>query len=160
MPNYNKATHQQRHGSRTASLDQVLDSLQALLDHDRHIFNPARPEQPAPLRIPEPFADLPAEQYDDPLTLDEDPVVSENLPDIPVLDEIIVLGADNPNRQEVEDMLVTLRGELDGIVDEIIQDTRKRLQKLNAEGDKNSAQQHLEDNLQRFLREINSRNIL
>ena len=159
MPNYNEATHQQ-HGSGSESLEQVLDSLQAVLDHNRHILKPARPRQAMPLQAPEPFAGLPAEQYDDPLCLDEQSVSNEDLFDIPVLDEIIAMSGETVSKQEIDDMLTCLHGELDSIVDEIMQDTRQRLQTLDADAGKDAAKQHLENNLQRFLRELTSRNTL
>jgi len=140
------------------SLDCVLNSLQSLLDHSRH-----RPHHvlSAPLQsLPEPFSNQPAEQYDDPLILDDEapgPVGQLMQQDIPVLRDVISpleeLHSQNaPSTADIEHTLSELRAELGGIVADVILDAREHLQRQEA-----SSQEIMETGLKHFLHDLTLR---
>ncbi|WP_126454014.1 hypothetical protein [Sulfuriflexus mobilis] len=149
------------HTATEESLEQVLNSLQHLLEQNHFAAPAEKPDDDTSLtQAVEPFADLPAEQYDDPLYPDNgeapSPLQAEvdnsDDIDIPILDDIIFNGlADDPRlRGEAEPLLKQLRDELNGIVDGIMAEARQQLESGQPLPEENS--------LQRFLRELRQKN--
>ncbi|MDT8403631.1 hypothetical protein [Sulfuriflexus sp.] len=151
----------QGHNSPPESLEQVLSSLQNILEHKRFPFaEEGSNHGPAAEALPEPFSEQPAELYDDPLYLDEDsspPLPAEDTVEdemqIPVLDDVIFrdLPAAASQGNEIEALLLQLRSELDVIVDDIVDEARQQFES----GD---SPVPAENSLQRFLRELGQRN--
>ena len=122
------------------SLDNVLNSLETLLGHHRQ----ARQQ-----RLHEPYSNQPAEQYDDPLILEESPasVVREVMPQkIPVLKDVVRTA---PSTDKI---LNELRLLLSDIVDDIMLDARDHLQDQHG-----NSQQVMETSLKQFLHELTER---
>jgi hypothetical protein len=156
--NLNDDNRQDRH-SAPESLEQVLSSLQNMLEQKRFPFSSEQDKtNPVLEPVPEPFSEQPAELYDDPLFLDDDSIpllqpedaVNDDM-HIPVLDDIIFKGLANDAGQgsDIELQLKQLRSELDAIVDDIMDEARQQFES----GDSPPA----ENSLQRFLRELGQR---
>lgn len=146
----------QSRNSAPESLEQVLSSLQNILEHKRFPFSSEQDKtNPVSEPVPEPFAEQAAELYDDPLSLDDDNIpllrpedaVNDDV-HIPVLDDIVFKGqsADSSRDNEVESQLKQLRSELDAIVDDLMDEARQQFES----GDIPPA----ENSLQRFLRKL------
>ncbi|MCK4742376.1 MAG: hypothetical protein KAT25_01005 [Sulfuriflexus sp.] len=127
------------------SLESVLNSLQNLIDSNRHrpahsLVNPT---------IPEPFNQQTAE----PLVTKTS--VTEMLQQhIPVLNDVISEQSDEPSSQpisaaQIEKTLNELREELSGIVANIMLETREQLEKQET-----SSQEVLETSLKHFIHEL------
>lgn len=139
------------------SLGQVLNSLQNIIEHKRFPFSDEQDKsRPILDKLVEPFSEQAGELYDDPLYPDDGNISSaqDDDIDIPVLDDIIFKGLENDLSQsaEIESQLKQLRAELDAIVGDIMNDARQQFES----GDSLSP---AENNLQRFLRELDQRNL-
>ena len=143
------------------SLESVLSSLQNLLDHNQQLpehtlFNTGAPHY----AIHEPFSHQQAEQYDDPLILEEitPSQVLEAVPrDIPVLKNIVHRSPDiekmaSAPAVDMEKTLNELRAELSDIVSDIMLDAREHLQGQDAD-----SQEVMETSLKHFLHDLTSR---
>jgi hypothetical protein len=149
--------NRQGRNSAPESLEQVLSSLQNILEHKRFAFSSEQDKTSHDLEpVPEPFSEQTAELYDDPLDLDDDNIpllqpeaaVNDDM-HIPVLDDIIYKGPpddDSSRGNQVESQLKQLRSELDAIVDDLMDEARQQFES----GDMPPA----ENSLQRFLRKL------
>jgi len=133
------------------SLENVLTSLQDVLEHNRH-YSQSTASQPDY----EPFSNQQAEQHDDPLVLDEP--ASNNITEIlqqhiPVLNDIISTPNTLPLAEaDIEKTLNTLRTELNGIVADVMLDARDHLEKQYF-----SSQEVMETSLKQFMQELMNR---
>jgi len=143
------------------SLEGILSSLQALLDHNQKhpqhtLFNTNAPHYP----VHEPFSNQLAEQYDDPMILEEIapcPVHAVVTTPIPVLKNVVHRSAKiekliTPPAVDVEKILNELRAELSDIVADIMIDAREHLQAHDAD-----SQEIMQTSLKRFLHDLTSR---
>jgi hypothetical protein len=148
--------NRQGRNSAPESLEQVLSSLQNILEHRRFPFSSEQDKtSPALEPVPEPFSEQAAELYDDPLDLDDNNIpllqpedaINDDL-HIPVLDDIIFKGeADDSSRgHEVESQLRQLRSDLEALVEDIMDEARQQFES----GDTQPA----ENSLQSFLRKL------
>jgi len=131
------------------SLENVLNSLQSVLEHNRHYA-----QQLTNQSSYEPFSNQPAEQYDDPLVLDEPPAKASQVlqQHIPVLHDVIDTNAtpsQPPSPPDIEKTLNELRVELSGLVADIMIDARQHLEQLDV-----SSQEVMETSMKRFLHDI------
>jgi len=131
------------------SLENVLNSLQNVLEHNRY-----HSQQITNQPNYEPYSNQPAEQYDDPLVLDEPAAsVTEALQQhIPVLHDVIETDDTPPTHlapADIEKSLNTLRTELNGLVADIMIDARQHLEQLDA-----TSQEVMDASTKRFLRDI------
>lgn len=124
------------------SLENVLNSLETLLDHDQQVprhtlFNSHAPQY----AVREPFSNQPAEQYDDPLILEEivtNPAYTVSPRKIPVLKNVVrpvrdIHLAASTNKLDVENTLNELRAELADIVTNVMLDAREHLKDHDAD---------------------------
>jgi len=133
------------------SLESVLNSLQNLIDNNRH-----RPAHSLVNKtVSEPLSSKATEQFIEPLILETS--MTEILQQhIPVLNDVISEPADETSPQpitkaQIEKTLNELRTELSGIVAEIMLETREHLEKQEA-----PSQEILESSLKHFLHEIST----
>lgn len=142
------------HAAAPDSLESVLNSLQNLLDSNRHRPSHSLINQSMPA-ISESFNNQPTEQYDAPLDLETS--VTEMLQQhIPVLNDVIGEQADELSPQpiseaQIEKTLNELRTELSGIVAEIMLETREHLEKQET-----PSQEIIETSLKHFLDELST----
>jgi hypothetical protein len=163
MSQQDDSRNDDRQGRNSApeSLEQVLSSLQNILEHKRFPFSSEQDETvPALEPVPEPFSEQAAELYDDPLDLDDDNIpllqpedVIKDDVHIPVLDDIIYKGQPNDSSQgnEVESQLKQLRSELEAIVDDLMDEARQQFESGDTLPTENS--------LQRFLHKLGQRGL-
>jgi len=138
------------HHAAPNSLENVLNSLQSVLKHNRD-----HAQQDLSQSNYEPYSNQPAEQYDDPLILDEP--LTDNVPEmlqqhIPVLNDVIERDTISPAPAAVgniDDTLNELRTELNGMVANIMIDARHHLEQTDI-----SSQEVIETSLKDFLREL------
>lgn len=129
------------------SLENVLNSLQNVLEHHRYHSQPVSNQANY-----EPFSNQPAEQYDDPLVLDEPEVLTSvtemRQQHIPVLNDVIETD-EKSTSPDIEKTLNELRIELSGILADIMIDARQHLEQCDA-----SSQDVMETSMKRFLHDI------
>jgi len=142
------------------SLENVLHSLETLLDHNNQapqhaLFNNRAPHYAAY----EPYSNQPAEQYDDPLVLEEiaPSRIYEVAQNIPVLKNVVhairpTLPAQATTDFDMEKTLNELRAELTDIVSDIMLDAREHLQDQPS-----NSQEVMETSLKQFLHDLTSR---
>jgi len=137
------------HAAAPDSLESVLNSLQNLLDNNRHRPTHSLVSASMPA-ISESFNNQTA-----PLDLGTN--VTEMLQQhIPVLNDVISKQVDESSPQpiskaQIEKILNELRSELSGIVAEIMLETREHLEKQEA-----SSQEIIETSLKHFLDELST----
>jgi len=143
------------------SLESVLSSLQNLLDHNQQLPQHTLLNTSAPhYAIHEPFSNQQAEQYDDPLILEEiapSPVHEVTARNIPVLKNVVhrspyIQKAAATPAVDMEKTLKELKAELSDIVSDIMLDAREHLQGQDAD-----SQEVMETSLKRFLDDLTSR---
>jgi len=143
------------------SLENVLHSLESLLDHNQQhtqhtLYNTRAPHYV----VHEPFSNQLAEQYDDPLILEEilplpvHEVVQRN---IPVLKNVVqpihkLEICSSTNAHNMEETLNELRAELNEIVADIMLDARGQLEQQDAD-----SQEIMKTSLKRFLHDLTAR---
>lgn len=135
------------------SLDNVLDSLQMLLHHQQQpqhiLYDPHAPHY----ALQEPFSHQHAEQYDDPLVLDD----TVRPRSIPVLRNVIRHKPldDTEQAHRHSDMDITLKklhAELTELVSDIMTDAREHLQGQDLDN-----QDIMETSLKHFLHDLTAR---
>ncbi len=143
------------------SLESVLNSLQALLDHNQRIPQHALYNSNAPhYAVHEPFSNQPAEQYDDPLVLEEIapcPVYEVVKRNIPVLKNVVHPNCHTESLStaataDMEKTLHELHALLSDIVNDIMLDAREHLQDQDTD-----SQEVMEISLKHFLRDLTNR---
>ncbi len=143
------------------SLENVLHSLERLLDHNQQhtqhvLYNTRAPHYV----VHEPFSNQLAEQYDDPLVLEETPpspvheVVQVN---IPVLKNVVhpthkLEIRTSTNASNMKETLNELRAELNDIVADIMLDAREQLEQQDAD-----SQEIMKTSLKQFLHDLTTR---
>ena len=142
------------------SLENVLNSLETLLDHNRQVPQHALFNNRAPrYAVHEPFSNQPAEQYDDPLVLEEiaPSPVQEVIRNIPILKNVVhpirnIQSAVPGSDVDMEETLNKLKAELSEIVADIMIDAREHLQEQDSD-----SQEVMETSLKRFLHDLTTR---
>lgn len=128
------------------SLENVLSSLRNILEHNS---NQTQSHY-------EPFSNQPAEQYDDPLILDEpctsnvSQILQQHI--IPVLHDVVEIKKKHSpplSAANVEKTLLELRTELSDLASDIMIDARQHLEQLDV-----SSQYVMEASLKRFLHDL------
>ena len=137
------------HAAAPDSLESVLNSLQNLLDNNRH--------RPSHSLVSESMPAISESLTNQPDPIDLGTSVTEMLQQhIPVLNDVIGKQADESTPQpvseaQIEKTLNELRTELSGIVAEIMLETREHLEKQEA-----PSQEILETSLKHFLDELST----
>jgi len=138
------------------SLENILSTLETLIDHNHQ---PHHDLSNSPYQtIYEPFSNQPAEQYDDPLFLEEiapSPVsIVVVKKSIPVLRNVVHAPAisNTVSNLNVEKTLNELRAELNEIVSDIMLDARDHLEQQDAD-----SQEIMKTSLKQFLHDLTTR---